>query len=364
MFDIWELLLGITFGHILWTWIAAYLRGKEATHRPLLVPESDQTPLASVIIPAWNERGVLADTIAALRQTDYPHWEAVIIAGGADGTLDFARQLCADLPNFTVLEQPPRGKNAALNLGLNAAKGEFIALIDADTQIAPGWIRLLSAALSTGFDAVAPRPAPSLRTWVSEYFEMEQISAYFVHAQTNLQGGGLMIRRSMLEKLGGFPENVRAGVDFDLDQRIIAAGGTKAFIPHARHTTPLATTLHSYFRNEVRWRRAHFAVITRQRPLQWWRFSFYVVAVLFWIMPIVSLLPGFAPLWIIFWSWVLLRRGAITIEVATVTQNPHWLTRFWVPPVLVVVSFAAALYGFIIPAPKNPIFEQGERPPA
>src|SRR3954447_18716457 len=52
-------------------------------------------PRVSVLIPAWNEAGTLPHALSSLRNQRYPDWEAIIIAGGTDGTLREARDLCA-----------------------------------------------------------------------------------------------------------------------------------------------------------------------------------------------------------------------------------------------------------------------------
>ena len=84
----------------------------------------------SIIIPAWNEETVLASTIEALGKLEYQKdvCEVVIVAGGHDNTNMEARNLCKDLLDFKrciVLEQLPRGKNRAIQEGIQESEGEI-----------------------------------------------------------------------------------------------------------------------------------------------------------------------------------------------------------------------------------------------
>jgi cellulose synthase/poly-beta-1,6-N-acetylglucosamine synthase-like glycosyltransferase len=346
--------------------------GWRARRRPVAEFRLASTPLASILIPAWKECATLAATIDALQELTYPEWEAVVIAGGPDGTVDYANELCAGLPRFTVIAQPPRGKNAALNLGYARARGEIIVVLDADCVVEPDWLTRLVAPLTQGYAAAFANYFAADRTWVADEFEMAKISAYRVHGSTVLHGGGIALRRTVVEALGGFPEAVTVGVDWDLNERVNELGIEKAFVPDARHMTHLPATARRYFHDEVRWRRAHLQATMRfhQSTLAGIRataasLSFYVAGILFMAAPLagtalMSLAPQAICLWPLLWSWVLLRRAGMILEVLACTHDRRWLSRIWMPSALLVVSFVAGLAA-LLTCRRKVVFFQGPR---
>jgi len=348
--------------HIMLTWLLAWYRGRQARRKPQDEFPLKQQPLVSILIPAWNERRVLGQTLEALRQSDYPHWEAIIIAGGPDGTCDAARQRCADWPNFTVIEQPPRGKNAALNLGLQYARGEIIVLLDADTIVASDWLRHLVAPLTHGYTAATANYFPLRQTWVSTYLEMEKIAARYIRHNATLQGCGIALRRQAIEAMGGFPEAVTVGVDWDLSQRLRRRNARLCFASQAHARTALPDTLAAFWRNQIRWRRAHLqATLRHLGPEAARHLLFYAVALAFLAAPGLCFHTSLWPLAPLFWAWVLLRRLSLAIECAAFDRSCRWLKHSGGLLILVVVDFIAALIA-LATFRRRVITFQGTRP--
>ena len=359
--------------HVLLVWVQAWRSGQRARQSSRPNAPLTETPFVSILIPAWKERSTLEATLKALQHLSYPKWEAIVIAGGPDGTEAFARKLCQSWLHVRVIAQPPRGKNAAFNLGYREAQGEIIVLLDADCIVEPNWLTQLVAVFEQGAVASLANYLPSQRTWVSAQFEMEKISTYEVHHATTLHGGGIAVRREVIEQLGGFPEEITVGVDWDFDQRVSQLGVKKAFVEEARHKTLLPATLKKYFHDEIRWRRAHLHSVmlffdgtlagfgTLAMGL-----SFYVIGLLFLLVPFISLfLASQSPIliycWPAFWAWVLLRRIGLVVEVFSYTRDWSWWGRVWAPPTLLVVSFLSGLIA-LLTIQKRVVFFQGPRP--
>jgi cellulose synthase/poly-beta-1,6-N-acetylglucosamine synthase-like glycosyltransferase len=347
----------IIIAHIVWEWSMAVRSGLAARRRISPKFSLVAKPLVSVLIPAWKEREGLKATLDALALSIYSNWEAIIIAGGEDGTEEFARALCASQKKISVITQPPLGKNAALNLGFAQSRGEIIVMLDADTEVENNWLGNLVAPILGNVDAATGNYFPKVRSWVSALLEIEKVSAYFVHDSVTLNGcAGIAVSRELLDRIGGFPESVTVGVDFDLDQRIKGLNARLVFAPAARAKTDQAYTLRDHWQNEVRWRRAHLQIIFRYR--KWFAFSFYLMAILFYLTPLI-VFNDMRELWPILWMWLLLRRLSLSIE--TSIYDHSWIKYALVPIVLLPVDFLAGIVA-LITIRRRPIIFKGFRP--
>jgi hypothetical protein len=109
----------------------------------------DGRPTVSVVVPALNE----ADSIGWVLE-NIPAWvdEVVLVDGlSIDRTEVVARTL---VPNLVVVHQRSRGKGAALRAGFHAARGDIIAMIDADGSTDPRELGRFVDALAAGADFV------------------------------------------------------------------------------------------------------------------------------------------------------------------------------------------------------------------
>ncbi len=118
------------------------------------------TPLATVLIPAWNEAGVIAQTLAALHD---PRLHLIVIANAcSDATAAVARFAA---PQALVLETARPGKTHAMNLGLTHARpGLPVVCLDADLATTPDMILSLVAALDPALAACGRMQVDSTRS--------------------------------------------------------------------------------------------------------------------------------------------------------------------------------------------------------
>lgn len=92
----------------------------------------DKTPLISVVIPTYNVEAYIGTAIqSALNQT-YKNIEVIMVDDcSSDDTVALARQI--NDPRFIIIQQPQNGgPSVARNTGFEAAKGEWIAILDGD----------------------------------------------------------------------------------------------------------------------------------------------------------------------------------------------------------------------------------------
>ena len=101
----------------------------------------------SVIIPFRNEEKNLFALIESLRKLDYPKekFELILIDDhSTDNSLNNARELSHDYPNFKVVSAPANGKKSAIGYGVEISKGEIIVTTDADCEVPMDWLRSIS----------------------------------------------------------------------------------------------------------------------------------------------------------------------------------------------------------------------------
>lgn len=91
-------------------------------------------PAVSVVTPVWNAAATLAATVASVQAQTFPDWEMLLVDDGStDGSRALAERLAAADPRLRVLAQEENtGAAAARNRAIRAARGRFIAFLDAD----------------------------------------------------------------------------------------------------------------------------------------------------------------------------------------------------------------------------------------
>lgn len=124
-------------------------------------------PLVSIIVPAYNAEGTIADCVASILSQTYTEIEAVVVD---DGSCDGTAQLVAELQlrdcRVRLVRQENAGVSAARNAGLAASQGEWVSFVDSDDLIPERAIETLiglalgnGASISAGamsFDTVGP----------------------------------------------------------------------------------------------------------------------------------------------------------------------------------------------------------------
>ena len=99
----------------------------------------------SVVIPNWNGKRFLAACLNSLRYQTVDDIEVILVDNAsADGSQDFVR---AEYPEVRLIElEANRGFTGACNIGMDAATGAYIALLNNDTEVAHDWAEQVTKA--------------------------------------------------------------------------------------------------------------------------------------------------------------------------------------------------------------------------
>lgn len=205
---------------------------------PRRIPPIRQTPgLVSIVIPVhnrWDLTSVCLQRIA--EHTSVDHEIIVVDNGSTDAT---AKQL-RSMDVSVIVNEENRGFPIAVNQGIGASHGEFICVLNNDTEVTQGWLdRLLAGLAIDGTGMVGPRsnriaglqqipegPAPTdegAHEWAATWRAAHVDQTWCID---RLIGFCLVLRRDTLETHGGFDEGFGIGnhEDDELGNRLMSAG--------------------------------------------------------------------------------------------------------------------------------------------
>lgn len=224
-------------------------------------------PLVSIVIPAYNAAQTLAQTLDSVLAQTYSNIEVIVVNDGS--TDKTAEVLRAYADKVRGIDQPNGGLPNARNKGCRAARGEFIALMDADDLCRPERIAVQVAAFQncpeavlccsdfSAFNAEGPVASSHSATYYSMIGEAPEgfsslyperrkievaadafpgsqrpaaVEAYVGRVYRELAQGNfvhpptVMFRRSLLETAGTFDETLRYDCDWEWMVRMARTG--------------------------------------------------------------------------------------------------------------------------------------------
>ena len=93
-------------------------------------------PFVSILVPAYNEDRTIASTLNSLLKIDYPKYEILVIDNNSSDQTYSEVERFLPSKRIRLVQELNQGKHHALNKGAREARGEYLVIIDADTQIA------------------------------------------------------------------------------------------------------------------------------------------------------------------------------------------------------------------------------------
>ena len=168
--------------------------------------------MVSVITPVYNAASFLPRAIASIRKQSYDPLEIIVVD---DGSTDGSSEIARNLPGISqYVYQKNAGPSAARNRGLELARGEFIAFLDADDEWPLGKLDLQLRRLGA-----EPQLEVVLRR--IQYISLpggEEVDIAFEtedRTLTHVHLGSGVYRRSVFDRVGRFDESLRYSEDVD-----------------------------------------------------------------------------------------------------------------------------------------------------
>ena len=213
--------------------------------------------LISIIIPTYNYASFLSEAIKSTKNQSGVSTEIIVVD---DGSIDNTQQVLEgffgrDNKRIHVLHQYNQGLSAARNTGLKIASGDFVVFLDADDILLPNVLSSQSEILYKNLDIDIvvcrnflfehldennkPIPCGEWRLFLRNldihlcHFNIAPIHAF-------------MVRRSVIEEIGGFDIRLRACEDHDLWFRAMAnnariESNPKSKVAYRRHEASLSS---------------------------------------------------------------------------------------------------------------------------
>lgn len=185
-------------------------------------------PRVSVIIPCYNHAAYLPESLGSVLSQTVPLHEVIVIDdGSSDGSAEIAG---AFAPSVTVVSQPNSGIAAARNAGLQLARGDYIAFLDAD-DVWP------ADSLAARLAAFALDPATEVVFGLVEQFlspELDAEARMRLHCPPGLSparlAGCMLAQKRTIDRIGLFDTSLKVGETMDWVARLNSDGAHSTII--------------------------------------------------------------------------------------------------------------------------------------
>jgi len=244
-------------------------------------------PAVTVQLPIYNERYVVTRLIEAAAAIDYPRdrLEVQVLDDSTDETRELAARAAAQLralgTDVVHLTRETREgfKAGALQHGLSRAKGELLAIFDADFVPPPSILRALVPYfgdpsvgvvqsrwqhMNQDYSLLAQAQAISL----DSHFVIEHAARMNARCFLNFNGTAGILRKACVEDAGGWQSDTLTE-DLDLSYRAQLRGWRFVFAPHVRCPSELPVEMNAFKAQQHRWVKGSIQVARKLLPAIW-----------------------------------------------------------------------------------------------
>lgn len=270
----------------------------------------------TAIVPCKHEKNTIADTIRAMHAIEYPSDKKQVIVviheGTDDGTIDIVQQTIQEVGarniELVTYNENPVNKPHGLNKALEKARGDFVAIFDAEDEPHRALFTVVNTSLlKTQADVV--QSGVQLMNFNSNWYSTFNVLEYYFwfksslhyYAKNNvtpLGGVSVFFRRSFLEQVGGW-DMACLTEDAEIGIRLSQAGAKMSVIYDAKFATREETppTLMGFIKQRTRWAQGFLQILSKGMFLYFptLKQKFLALYILSWplITPFVFLLLPF-----------------------------------------------------------------------
>ena len=188
-------------------------------------------------MPAYNVAPFIGETLESVFAQTFDDYEVIVVNDGSSDTEELERALEPYLNRIHYIKQENRGAGAARNEALRAARGGFIAFLDADDLWLPNYLHEQVSFLQRGnydlvyADALLFGDSPLAgRTFMETAPSKGEVSFLSLISQRcNITTSGVVTRKKLIFDVGLFDEGLRNSQDFDLWLRLVRHGARASY---------------------------------------------------------------------------------------------------------------------------------------
>jgi len=189
-------------------------------------------PAVSVVVPAYNAAWCVRRAVESVLAQTFDDFELIVVD---DGSTDDTAHVLAEFGNrIRVISKPNGGLSSARNAGIAAARGRYVAFLDADDWWLPEKLEHQVALMdaddglvfcSTAARLESPEGAP-LGEWPCAASSASVLEAIFAtNAHVAGSGSAVLARKVAFEHAGNFDERLLSLEDIDMWMRLAVMGG-------------------------------------------------------------------------------------------------------------------------------------------
>lgn len=353
----WVFLIGIALGLARLLFIGA-LALTQRLHKKTISAGTTVKNL-SIIIAAYNEEKVIAQTLRSLLASTYSKFEIIVVDdGSSDRTSDVVREQFGEEPRVRLFTKPNGGKAEALNFGLARATGDIIVALDADTIFPEQTIGALAAGFDDpGVGAVAGNAKVGNRiNLITRWQALEYITAQnldrrafaLLNCITVVPGAVGAWRRDALEQLDGFASDTLAE-DQDLTLKVRKQGFRIGYEENAVAWTEAPDTIRSLAKQRFRWSFGTLQCMWKHRDAlfnpKYGTLGFIALPNV-WIFQI--LFPLISPVMDLMFLWTLIAAGLERFEHPDEYSITNLKQTLFYYALFLAVDWLAAAFAFVL----------------
>ncbi|MBW1740635.1 MAG: glycosyltransferase [Deltaproteobacteria bacterium] len=180
-------------------------------------------PTVSVIIPTYNRAWALKEAIGSALAQDFRDFEIIVVD---DGSTDDTPKVLESCQPICLVRQSHQGVSAARNAGIERASGRLITFLDSDDLWLPGKLSAQVAFFNTHPDALI---CQTEEIWIRKGIRVNPKKRHKKYSGMIFEHGlelcivspsAVMMRRRLLDEVGGFDEMLPVCEDYDLWLRV------------------------------------------------------------------------------------------------------------------------------------------------
>jgi glycosyltransferase involved in cell wall biosynthesis len=196
-------------------------------------------PSVSVVMPCFNSEPFVEEAVRSALEQSYEDVEIIVVD---DGSTDQSFKVLSGLAEeygtrMTLLHQENKGPYPARNMGLKHARGELVAFLDADDYWDSEFLlKLCSAIGRTGADLAycgwqnVGIGLHSCSPYIPPKYEAEDVVKLFIK-DCPWPIHGVLVRKSIIDAVGGFSERYFSAMDYDIWIRLLAVTKKMVQVP-------------------------------------------------------------------------------------------------------------------------------------